>query len=275
MPDSVTPNTLPAKPKAQQRVIVTRPQAQAEAWCEHWRAQGVAALALPVLDIVPVTGEVEHQKIKAQILALDQHSILIFVSQNAVSHGWDWIDAYWPQFPVGVHCLAVGMKTQQALVERLAVHGHPMTQQIDAHSSMDSESLLDLPELQHVAGKKILIFRGCGGRTKLQDVLQARGAQAQHCELYQRCLPPQTAQQLADAQLNPEHDIVALFSGESLENFCQVVATQALPNWRQLKVVVPSQRVQQQAISLGFAHVHAAENATENAMAEAVAAWLK
>lgn len=260
---------------AQQRVIVTRPHAQAEAWCDYWRAQGVATLALPVLDIVPVADEAQQQKIRTQILALDEHDFLIFVSQNAVSHAWDWIDANWPQFPMGVQCLAVGMKTQQALAERLAVHGYPMTQEIDAHSSMDSESLLDLPELQHVGGKKILIFRGCGGRTKLQETLQARGAQARHCELYQRCVPEQAAQQIADAQLDPEHDIVALFSGESLENFCQAVTAHALPNWQHINVVVPSQRVQQQATNLGFTHIHAAENATENAMAEAVAAWLK
>ena len=260
---------------SQKRVIVTRPSDQADAWCDYWREQGVDALAVPVLDIVSVSGETQKQRIKNQILALDEYAIAIFVSQNAVAHGWQWIDDYWPQFPAGVLCLAVGLKTQQALAEHLVAHAQPLSQSMDSDSAMDSESLLSQADLQQVVGKKILIFRGCGGRTKLQDVLSERGAQVEHCELYERCLPQGAAQQLAAAQLDPERDIVALFSGESLQNFHQAIDTNTVASWQKLTLVVPSPRVQEQARHCGYSRVFAAENATEHAMAQTVAACIK
>ncbi len=259
---------------SQKRVIVTRPSDQADAWCDYWREQGVDALAVPVLDIVSVSSETQKQRIKSQILALDEYAIVIFVSQNAVTHSWQWIDNYWPQFPGGVQCLAVGVKTQQTLAKHLAAHAIVMPQRINSDSAMDSESLLAQAELQQVAGKKILIFRGCGGRTKLQDVLSERGAQVEHCELYERCVPQCAAKQLAAAQLDPERDIVALFSGESLQNFHHAIDTKTLANWQQLTLVVPSLRVQEQARSWGYARVYAAENATEHAMANTVSACI-
>jgi len=56
----------------------------------------------------------------------------------------------------------------------------------------DSEALLAAPELQAMAGRRVLIVRGEGGRAFLGDALRARGAAVEYAECYRRAGPPQS-----------------------------------------------------------------------------------
>lgn len=256
------------------RVVVTRPIEQADSWCNHLAKMGLETVALPMLEISKVDTAEQIQPIKNALMALDEFSTLIFVSQNAVAHGFDWIENYWPQFPEKVVCLAVGAKTQALLSERLAFYGRALKvyapSEAESRAPMDSEALLAMPLLQRVEGEKILIFRGCGGRTKLYDELVDRGALVQYCELYERCLPQNAHEQFATINFDVERDIVTVFSGETLQNFHDVIAASPLDAWSNVALVVPSQRVAEQAYEMGYRNVVAAVNATEPAMWQAV-----
>ncbi|WP_086934198.1 uroporphyrinogen-III synthase [Agarilytica rhodophyticola] len=249
------------------RIVVTRPQQQSQSWINKIQAAGMQHLYIPMLTISPV-GNDKTQAIKDIVMALDEYSFAIFVSQNAVAYGFDWIEEYWPQFPQDVICLSVGKKTHDAVNARLDAYSCAAVDYGDTR--MNSEELLEMDALQNVRDKKIVIFRGCGGRTKLFDMLQARGAEVQHCELYERRLPKNALAELSRNKLNAERDILTIFSGETLINIQKLLLTAKVPNWQLITIVVPSERVKILAGELGFKRVETAINATEDSMWQAL-----
>ena len=155
------------------------------------------------------------QAITNKVLAFDEYQKVIFISQNAVRFGCEWLDQYWPQLPIGIEYFAIGKATAQALQQS---YEGLFTEA--ASAAMNSEDLLTHPKLQTLNGQKILIFRGVGGRDYLCEQLTSRGALVDYCELYQR-LCPKGLQTLPLAFRHSSHrPAVAVHSGETLENLC-------------------------------------------------------
>ncbi len=249
------------------RVCITRPQAQQRSWRRALEAAGAATLSLPLLSIEPLRDSAALNRLKALIMDLDHYQIGIFVSRNAVQQALYWIDQYWPQAPLGIDYFAVGEATARALLED-GVVAH------SAQQAMNSEALLALPALQRVAGSKVVIFRGLGGRTLLAEKLRARGAQVSYCELYRRCLPEAAAAQLSHSDLGAAAgDMISVHSGETLLNLDRVITATGRPQLRRLPLLVPGQRVAALGREKGFAELISAENATDAAMLSALAAW--
>ena len=254
-------------------IVVTRPMAQAEPWAARLRNLGATASVASLLEIVPVSQTAQIQAIKNCILNLDVYCKAIFVSQNAVEHGFNWIDNYWPQLPTGVKFFAVGETTSAQLRARGA---HVTDLALSQTGAMTSETLLQSPALQSVANEKIIIFRGVGGRPHIGEVLSARGAQVNYCELYERVLPAESAQKFAAVLLQPvsksqlsDKVVLVLHSGEALENLQSIMRALAINTRAMLAtmyLLVPSQRIEELAEAAGFINVFAAQNATEASM---------
>lgn len=264
-------------------IVVTRPRAQAEAWAESLLGLGAQVSLLPLMEIRPLQEAEAIRAIKNRILDFDHYQKAIFVSQNAVEHGFAWLEDYWPQLPQGVSFFAVGESTAKLLQS----YGARVTDLAQTQTgAMTSEALLQSPDLQSVAGEKILIFRGQGGRTHLGEILVERGAKVDYCELYQRCLPADAAQQCAQlfqlggvqfegGQPHGANDfpdlramIMTLHSGEAFINLVSLLKQLGLllKLQQQLALLVPSQRVAEQAASAGFNRVYSADNATDASM---------
>ena len=252
-------------------ILLTRPEAQLQPWVEQFSSLGAEVSAQAFLDIKPLSDPASEQAVRDILLQLDQYQKAIFVSQNAVSYGVEWIDQLWPQMPQGLSCFAVGASTANLLKESL--------QQVDASveapaEAMNSEALLALPALQAVADEKILIFRGRGGRTHLAEVLEQRGAQVDSCELYRRQIPdtinPDALQQFRESAKTP---VSVVLSGETLENLCTYYQQQRPNDWpwlQQQTLVVPGQRVAAMAQAKYFQSIVVAENATYDSILEAL-----
>lgn len=250
------------------RIIVTRPAQQAQQWSERIARAGYVQCAIPALEIIPLTDVKHQQAIKNAILRLHEMYALIFVSQNAVHYGFAWIDDYWPQLPKGLHYFAVGKATEMLLHKKLNHFGEKCSEHSE-FAQMNSEELLQVPLLQTVENKKIAIFRGVGGRPRMADELLARGAKVEYIELYERSLPTHAGDMLQAAGINPETDVIPVFSGESLENIHQLLLNADIQNWQSLPIIVPGERVAQMGAELGFNLVFMARNASEESMWEA------
>ncbi|MGL6161028.1 uroporphyrinogen-III synthase [Microbulbifer sp.] len=243
------------------RILITRPAHQSRGWRAQLEAAGATVDSIPMLAIEAIDSGPEQQAIKNHILNFDLADHSVFVSQNAVRIGFDWIEDYWPQLPKGPRYYAVGAATARALRER----GVPVEADGD---TMDSEALLALPALRDIAGQRALIFRGRGGRTLIGETLRQRGARVDYCELYRRLLPPDAPQQLAAYAQQP--DAISVHSGETLANLAQCIGQSGRESLRDALLVCPSRRVAEQARELGFARVRAARNAGDSAMLEAL-----
>ncbi|WP_299597559.1 uroporphyrinogen-III synthase [uncultured Microbulbifer sp.] len=252
------------------RILITRPAHQSGGWRDLLVAEGALADTIPLLDIEPIDQGDRAQAIKSLILDFDQFDHAIFVSQNAVQHGFDWLDNYWPQLPQGPRYYAIGAATARALRARGAVPeaGNTGEEGETGKSTMDSEALLALPSLLQPQGERVILFRGQGGRPLIGSALEERGARVDYCELYQRTLPGDATEQVRTYGHTP--DAITVHSGETLDNLHRVIETSARDSLRHAVLICPSERVASHARALGFPRVHAAVNAGDGAMLAAL-----
>jgi len=246
------------------KVLVTRPAGQGSTLIEAIRQAGGEAVSFPLLKITPVTDSKRQAEIRHLIQGLDQYQILVFISSNAARFGLQWIDQYWPQFPVGVEVVAVGPATAAALSEL------PCQVQTSP-SGMLSEDILQLPVLRGVAGKKVALFRGVGGRELLADTLRERGAQVDYLETYERRATTNAGSELLELLAAEQINVLSVTSGQILDSLLQLVdiTTNGI---NLLPLLVPSERIRDMAEAAGFKQLGCSHGATDQAVVAGLAA---
>ena len=136
-------------------VLVTRPTGQAEGLCARLAQAGYRAVHQPLLVVSPVQGLSDEQH--GLVQSLDTFRHCLFVSRNAARYGLAHLRPVWPEWPEALQCYAVGDSTADVL------RAAGLTVQVPG-MDMTSEGLLALPSLQAVAGQRVLIVKGEGGR---------------------------------------------------------------------------------------------------------------
>lgn len=247
---------MAASSLANRRILVVRPLREQDAFLQLLEESGAAVTYTPIMHIEPIA---ETQPIESLILEFAQFDMAVFISANAAEIALQWLDEYWPMLPVGLELFAVGQQTAQILTQYGCQVTCPQTQQ-------NTEGLLQLSQLNSLAGKSLVIFRGGGGRQTLGDTLQQRGAKVTYCELYNRVIKPDNlllAQRQAD-----DADCLIAHSGELLRAMAE-------PADASLPVVVPSERVADMARQLGYQTTVVADNALPESMHRAVLEYFK
>ncbi len=225
------------------RVLVTRPSGQSEALCRLIEQAGGQAIALPSLEIVAI----EPDWVRGGPASLDDFSWLVFISANAVRFGYSAIMGHYGSWPTRPRVVAIGQATAAGLAER------GVRVDLCPGSVSDSESLLAAPELAGLAGQKILIIRGLGGRALLAEGLRAQGATVGYLEVYARRSPPDCARRLSLLAADRSVDVVTATSGEALENLVGAGREAACLSWLlSLPLVVIGPRIVTLARDLGF-----------------------
>jgi len=211
---------MPDLPLAGCGIAVTRPAAQAEALMDMIRAQGGNPIPFPLLEIVPLE---DYTAFEHVISSLEDYNWAIFISTNAVEHGLPYVlkSGGWPD---KLRCAGVGPATAKALA------GFGITQVLVPAQRYDSEGLLALPEMQSMVGKRIVIFRGEGGRELIAETLRARGAQVVYAECYRRRNPQADAGDLPRLWQNNQLHAIIVTSSEALRSLL-ALADDGTANW--------------------------------------------
>lgn len=231
-------------PLAGKRIVVTRPAHQAEHLAGLIRAQGGIPLVFPAIEIAALD---DTRALAAVIDRLDEFDWAIFVSPNAVDKAMSAIHAQ-RTLPARLRFAAVGSGTVRALA-RCGVNT------VVAPARFDSEALLELPQMQDVAARRMVIFRGVGGRELLGDALSARGAAVEYAACYQRRAPRIDPAPLLDAWARHDLHAVTVTSSEGLQNLLAMVGAAGRQLLRATPVFAPHPRIAAAARELGVATV--------------------
>jgi uroporphyrinogen-III synthase len=236
--------TADTKPLAGRGIVVTRPAHQAGHLADLIHAAGGRPILFPVIEITAVS---DPHPLNALIDRLEQFDLAIFVSPNAAGQAMNLIRAR-RALPPGLKFAAIG----RASVRELEKFG---ISEVLAPARFDSEALLELPELHDIAGRRIVIFRGEGGRELLGETLAVRGAIVEYAECYRRGRPPAEPGPLLAAWARNELDAVVVTSSEGLRNFFELVGPAGQRALAKTPVFVPHPRIEGTARELGLDRV--------------------
>ncbi len=213
---------------AGKRIVVTRPRELAGGLAALIAQAGGEALLFPAIEIREPE---DPAPARALLGRLQEFDLAVFVSPSAVRKALELTAGRaWPRVA------AVGEGTKREL-ERRGFRGV-----IAPSGQADSEALLALPEMAQIAGARVLVLRGAGGRELLGETLAARGAKVEYAECYRRVRPE-------TLPLEGRIDAVCVSSGEALTNLAALLGRERLEH---TPVFVSHPRVVARAADLGL-----------------------
>lgn len=245
-------------------VLITRPVHQAQHLSELIEAAGGVAIRFPTIDIVPPEDPAAFLNVLDR---LSDYDLAIFVSANAVEQTFNWMRAAKREWPKDLPVACVG----RATAATARTHG---LDAIVPTERFDSEALLGLSLLQDVANRKVVIFRGVGGRELLGNTLAHRGATVTYAECYRRQVPRADIEPLINAWRQGEIQIVCVTSTDGLHNLHDMLGETGRGWLYDTPLVMLSQAQAAASRELGCtADVIVATEASDEAILEAVKTW--
>jgi uroporphyrinogen-III synthase len=267
-------------------IVVTRPSGQArqliEVLTSSIEQSGVAKrslpeiVSLPLLTIVP---KADHSLADHIATTLKDADLAIFVSPNAIECVMRLLERDWQDFskkiiPIGV----MGGSSKLALQNHgIGQEKNPTPVLIPKNNEQwDSEGLWQ--ELQSLGwdfkNKKIVIFKGEGGREWLADTLLNAGATVEAISVYTR-VPLDLANPAWHTirEMDFSKSLWLLTSSEAVRYLGQVVKDQFPQGLQTASALCPHHNITEAAQAIGFGEVFTTESGDE-ALIKASLAWL-
>jgi len=243
-------------------ILVTRPSPAGEELVSRLRTLGQVAWSFPLIEFSPGR---ELPLLAGHLAALQADDMLIALSQHAVEFAHARLQQDGQRWPDAPRYFAIGRTTALALHTE---SGKEIRYPLDRETS---EVLLQLPELQTVVGKRILILRGNGGRELLGDTLRERGAELTFCECYQRCNKHYDGAEEAMRWQARGVTTLVVTSGEMLQQLWSLIPQWYRDNWLlRCRLLVVSERLANLARELGWQDIRIADNADNDALLRAL-----
>ena len=232
---------MESRPLTGLNIVVTRPREQAADLVRRIEHLGGKPLLFPLLEIMAVR---DDQALREQISRLEQADLAIFISPNAVRYGMAAIRAS-GALPASLKIATIGQGSAKALHELGVAHV------IVPAGRFDSEGLLALSELQNVAGMRVMIFRGDGGRELLGETLKARGAKVEYVTCYLRSKSDLDVGALRTSM----PDALTVTSSEALCHLRETLDEAQCEVLRAIPLFLPHERIAEAARQQGWQHV--------------------
>ena len=248
------------------RVIVTRPAREAAAWVQSLSQARLQAVALPLIDILPVD---DPRPVHQAWQQLHDYAAVMFVSANAVTGFFESKPAVsqWTVAQAAIKKIAISRAwaTGPGTVQALRQAGVP-PELINAPppeaAQFDSEALWRLVGAHVRAGQRVLIVRGRDGqamgavqgvgvgRDWLASRLTEAGVGVDFVVAYQRVCPHLDKQQQQLAQEAARDGSVWLFSSsEAVVNLRTLLPAQ---DWAAARAIATHARIAEAAKAAGF-----------------------
>jgi uroporphyrinogen-III synthase len=252
------------------RLIVTRPAPEADAWVNALHTEGWPAQALPLIDIAAPETHSDLQTLRHWRAHWAESDAILFVSAAAVNHFFSEGVAR-PTSPSPTRFWAPGPGTARLLALAIGPLGLS-PDRIDAPAAdadqFDSEHLWPVVSSQVGPGRRVLIVRGSSpgaadetaavavagtGRDWLIRQCRAAGAQVEGCVAYARRAPTLSAADRDLIHAATADGSVWLFS--SSEALAPLQALHPVPTWAGASALVTHPRIAATAQQAGFGHV--------------------
>ena len=245
-------------------ILVTRPEYQQQILSGLIEQEGGTPYCFPTLEIVPLDNT---QQLIDTLGRLGEYDIAVFVSPNAATYVFDTLRSSDLSMPGSLLLACVGKGCTKTVED----HGFQVA--ITPASGIGSEGLLAHDVLKSVQNKRIVIFRGNGGRELLAEELTRRGAKVDYCECYQRRIPRTDPAPLTDELENGHIDVVTITSTQALKNLWVMLGDKAAAFLTSLPVVVISERIGDTASNMGFGHVLVTKDTSDQAIVDTIKQW--
>ena len=267
-------------------IVVTRPSGQArqliEVLTRAIEASGVGnrslpeILSLPLLTIVPKSDDHLANQIATALYDAD---LAIFVSPNAIESVMRLLECDWQNFsqkiiPIGV----MGGSSHLALKNHgIGREEHPTPIMIPKNNeNWDSEGLWK--EFQSLKwdwqNKKVVIFKGEGGRDWLADTLKNAGAIVETISTYARIpLDIDNPSWQLVREMDLSKSLWLLTSSEAVRYLGEVMKDQFIQSLNAASALCPHHNIADAAEIIGFGEVFTSEPGDE-ALIKSTLAWL-
>lgn len=242
-------------------ILVTRPAERGGGLADLVRAQGGNAILLPGVEIEPLPAST----VAAALERFGTFDYAIFISPSAARLAMTHL-ADTGGLPPAVRVAAPGPGTAAELSK------FGLREVIVPCAGFDSEALLGALPLTEMAGRRVAIFRGSGGRDLLATILRDHGAEVAYIDCYRRVRPDRDFETLLPLWRSGSLHACVATSSEIVENLFAMAGDAGRPWLCDTPIFVSHSRVAAAAFSAGARTVFVA-GAGDEALARGLAAW--
>lgn len=224
-------------------ILITRPDERGQELLEMLNQHHIFALHLPLFRLEAGGG---LPQLPALIARLNAGDGIFAVSRHAIDFASQTLTETGFHYRTDLNYFAVGQHS--------AAYFSAKTEQLTRYPifSENSEGLLQLPEMQDLTGKNLLILRAETGRTLLADEAIKRGALVQYVECYRRHYFAEELTEKISLCKRSGIDTIIITSGEILQIFTEKTA-QVDQSWLMAcRLIVVSSRIAKLAYQLGW-----------------------